>query len=97
MGRSYQETGFSEQRDYTSVSTMRSKFIYIPALILTGITSFTLGANTYTQSTINNTLKLCNQKPLECKFKYDMVMYQETGRVPYTTQIKSQKTENGKD
>jgi hypothetical protein len=40
-----------------------------------------------TQPTINNTLKLCNQKPLECKFKYDMVMYEETGRVPYTQPI----------
>ena len=66
---------------------MRTKLIYIPALILTCISSFALGANTYTQSTINNTLKLCNQKPLECKFKYDMVMYEETGRVPYTQPI----------
>lgn len=84
MGRSYQETGFSEQRDYTSVSTMRSKIIYIPTIILTAISSFALGATTYRQSIINDTLKLCNQKQLECKFKYDMVMYQETGRVPYT-------------
>jgi hypothetical protein len=87
MGRTYQETGLSELGNRTNVSTMRSKFIYVPVLILTGITSFALGANTYTQSTINNTLKLCNQKPLECKFKYDMVMYEETGRVPYTQPI----------
>jgi hypothetical protein len=87
MGRTYQETGLSELGNLTTVSTMRTKLIYIPALILTGITSFALGANMYTQSTINNTLKLCNQKTLECKFKYDMVMYEETGRVPYTQPI----------
>lgn len=96
MGRSYQETGFSEQRDYTSVSTMRSKIIYIPAIILTAISSFALGANTYRQSIINDTLKLCNQKQLECKFKYDVLMYQETGKIPYTSQNQPQKTGNGK-
>jgi hypothetical protein len=83
MGRTYQETGLSEQRDYTSVSTMRTKLIYIPAIILAGISGFALGANAYKQSIVNDTLKLCNQKQLECKFKYDMVMYEETGKVPY--------------
>jgi hypothetical protein len=27
---------------------------------------------------------MCNQKPHECKFKYDILMYNETGRVPYS-------------
>ena len=51
--------------------------------ILSAIVGYSLSGPITQQSTINSTLKLCNQKPLECKFKYDMVMYQETGRIPY--------------
>lgn len=86
MGTTREETRLPELRDRTTVS-VRNKVIYYPVLILTSIVSFAIGSNAYTQSTINQTLKLCNQKPLECKFKYDMVMYQETGRVPYTQPI----------
>ena len=80
MGTTRTETGLSEQRNRTSLQPL----VYYPILILTGIISFAVGSNVYTQSTINNTLKMCNQRPLECKFKYDMVMYQETGKIPYT-------------
>lgn len=31
----------------------------------------------------NDTLLLCNQKPHECKFKYDILMYEKEGHVPY--------------
>lgn len=88
MGTTCKETGVSEQRNRTFVP-----IVYYPAFALTAILGFVLGSNAYTQSTINNTLKLCNQRPLECKFKYDMVMYQETGRIPYT-EVKS--SEKGK-
>ena len=80
MGTTCKEPGVSEQRNRTSLQPL----VYYPILILTGIISFAIGSNAYTQSTINSTLKLCNQRPLECKFKYDMVMYQETGKIPYT-------------
>ena len=80
MGTTRTETGLSEQRNRTSLQPL----VYYPILILTGIISFAVGSNAYTQSTINNTLKMCNQRPLECKFKYEMVMYQETGKIPYT-------------
>ena len=83
MGTAHSETRISKLRNRTSFSV-----IYYPALILTGFIGFALGSNAYTQSTINQTLKLCNQRPLECKFKYDMVMYQETGKVPYTQPVK---------
>jgi hypothetical protein len=56
---------------------------FYPALALAVISSFSLGGAYSTQRTINDTLKLCNQKPLECKFKYDILMYNETGKVPY--------------
>lgn len=85
MGTTRTETGLPEQRNRTPFSVKR-KVIYYPALVLMGIVGFALGSNAYTESTINQTLKLCNQKPLECKFKYDMVMYQETGRIPYTAE-----------
>jgi hypothetical protein len=88
MGTTRTEERIPELGNRTSVS-VKSKLVYYPALILTGMISFALGSNAYTQSTINSTLKLCNQKPMECKFKYDMVMYQETGRVPYTENTKS--------
>jgi hypothetical protein len=54
-----------------------------PALALIAISAFSLGGALSSQRIINDTLKLCNQKPLECKFKYDILMYNETGRVPY--------------
>ena len=93
MGTTCKEPGLSELGNRTSVSVKKSKFLYYPSIILTGIIGFALGSNAYTQSTINSTLKLCNQRPLECKFKYDMVMYQETGRIPYT-EVKT--PQNGK-
>jgi hypothetical protein len=58
---------------------------FYPSLALLVISSFAMGGILSKQSIINETLKLCNQKPLECKFKYDILMYNETGRVPYTT------------
>ena len=58
-------------------------YVAYPILVLTGIIGAAIGNVAGTQSTVNTTLKLCNQKPLECKFKYDVLMYNETGRVPY--------------
>lgn len=85
MGTTREETRLPELRDRTTVS-VRSKVIYYPVLILTAISSFALGSTLYRESIVNDTLKLCNQKQLECKFKYDVLMYQETGKVPYTAQ-----------
>ena len=78
MGTTHTETGISKVRNRSSFS-----IVYYPALILTGIVGFALGSNAYTESTINQTLKMCNEKPLECKFKYDILRYHETGGVPY--------------
>ena len=49
---------------------------------------YVLGGSSTTRSATNNTLKMCNQKPLECKFKYDILMYNETGKVPYKEEKK---------
>ena len=64
---------------------------FYPSLALLVISSFTLGGISSRQGVINETLKLCNQKPLECKFKYDILMYNETGRVPYAAAPKTVK------
>jgi len=59
-------------------------FVAYPLLILASLSGFAIGGSLTRQSTTNNVLKMCNQKPLECKFKYDILMYNETGKVPYT-------------
>jgi hypothetical protein len=43
---------------------------------------------------VKDTLILCNQRPHECKFKYDILMYEQDGRVPYAdpTRVKSNPT-----
>jgi len=43
-----------------------------------------------TQKAVNDTLILCNQRPHECKFKYDILMYEKDGRVPYADPTKVQ-------
>jgi hypothetical protein len=63
---------------------MKEVVLY-PSFALIAMLGFITGGGFYSQSSHNDTLKMCNQKPLECKFKYDILMYNETGRVPYTT------------
>ena len=65
-----------------------SNFLIPVYCILSAIVGYTLSGPVTQQSTINQTLKLCNEKPLECKFKYDMVKYNETGIVPYKEPVK---------
>jgi len=49
-----------------------------------------VGSLAGSQRSVNNTLILCNQKPHECKFKYDILMYEKDGRVPYADPTKVQ-------
>ena len=84
MGTTREEPGLPKLRNRTPFPV-----IYYPVLILTGFIGFALGSNAYTQSTINQTLKLCNQKPLECKFKYEILQYNETGAIPYKEPAKT--------
>jgi hypothetical protein len=58
-------------------------YIFYPIVVLSIIIGYGIGGSVRTPSIINNTLKMCNQKPLECKFKYDILMYNETGKIPY--------------
>jgi hypothetical protein len=60
--------------------------------LLSAIVGYTLSGPITRQSTINETLKLCHQYPLECKFKYDILNYNETGKVPYKEAINTRKT-----
>jgi hypothetical protein len=63
----------------------RNYIFYYPITALLAVSAFAIGGSMSYKSAVNNTLKMCNQKPLECKFKYDILMYNETGKVPYTT------------
>jgi len=49
-----------------------------------------IGSSGGAQRAVNDTLMLCNQRPHECKFKYDILMYQKDGRVPYADPTKVQ-------
>jgi hypothetical protein len=87
MGTTREESGLLKVRN-------RPPFplIYYPIIILSTLTGFALGSNAYTETTINKTLKLCNERPLECKFKYDILRYHETGAVPYKESKEPAKT-----
>ena len=67
--------------------------VLYPSFILTAVLGFITGGGFYSQSSYNDALKLCNQKPLECKFKYDIINYNETGRIPYTAPKSVKETE----
>jgi len=51
-------------------------------LALFVFSAFSIGGQMGTQRATNETLKLCNQNVGECVFKYDILMYNETGKVP---------------
>ena len=84
MGTTREEIRLPEFRN-------RTNFLIPVYCLLSTLIGYTLSGPITQQSTINQTLKLCNQKPLECKFKYDILMYNETGRVPYTPPQKKDK------
>ena len=70
---------------------MMKYYQVISYCVLSAIIGYALSGSVTHQSTVNQTLKMCNEKPLECKFKYDILMYTETGKVPYKDQPKNQK------
>jgi hypothetical protein len=57
--------------------------VFYPLLVVSVLAGFAIGGSLKSPSVVNETLKMCNQKPHECKFKYDILMYNETGKVPY--------------
>ena len=81
MGRSYSEGRIPEQRDYTSVP-MKMPYTIIYC-VLSALSAYALTGPVTDRTAVNRTLKMCNEKPLECKFKYDIIHYQETGQIPY--------------
>ena len=84
MGTTREEGRLSKFRNRTSV--------LIPVYcLLSAIVGYNLSGPLAETKVTNQTLKLCNEKPLECKFKYDIIQYNETGKVPYKDQPKNQK------
>lgn len=71
---------------------MKMNYNYVVYVILSLMIGASIGSSTGSVRAVNDTLKLCNQKPHECKFKYDILMYNENGKVPYPdpTRVKLQ-------
>ena len=87
MGRTYQESRLSEERNYPSLS-MKMPYTIIYC-VLSAITAYAFAGSITDKTAVNRTLKMCNEKPLECKFKYDVLNYNETGKVPYKEEKKT--------
>ncbi len=80
MGTTHSETRLSKFRNRTSV--------LIPVYcILSAIVGSTLAGPLAETNVTNQTLKLCNERPLECKFKYDIIKYNQTGQIPYKEEV----------
>ena len=56
---------------------------------LTLLIGGSIGSAGGTSRAVQDTLVLCNQRPHECKFKYDILMYEKEGRVPYVDPTQS--------
>jgi hypothetical protein len=71
---------------------MRINYTLPALIILSMLIGGAIGSAEGSSRAVKDTLKLCNQKPHECRFKYDILMYDEVGRVPYPdpTKIKPQ-------
>lgn len=55
---------------------------------LTLLIGGSIGSAGGSSKAVQETLILCNQRPHECKFKYDILMYEKDGRVPYVDPTK---------
>jgi len=73
---------------------MKTNYTYIALLILSMFVGGSIGSAGGSSNAVKETLVLCNQRPHECKFKYDILMYEKDGRVPYVdpNQPKNQPT-----
>jgi len=63
----------------------------IQAIAFMGLTLLiggSIGSAGGSSRAVKDTLILCNQRPHECKFKYDILMYEQDGRVPYADPTK---------
>ena len=49
---------------------------------LVALAAYAVGGQVTQQTTTNGVLRLCNEKVAECKFKYDILRYNEEGVVP---------------
>jgi len=70
------------------VRTLKSSKFDLTTAATCGLLVFaalSIGGQMGTQRATNETLKLCNQNVGECVFKYDILMYNETGKVPPNT------------
>jgi hypothetical protein len=73
---------------------MKTNYTLTALIILSMLIGGAVGSSSGSSRAVEDTLILCNQKPHECKFKYDILMYEKDGRVPYVdpTRVKPNPT-----
>ena len=67
---------------------MKTNYNYIAFIVLSLMIGGAVGSSSGSSRAVQDTLVLCNQRPHECKFKYDILMYEKDGRVPYVDPTK---------
>jgi len=72
---------------------MKTNYTYVALLVLWAIIGGSVGSSIGSSNSVKETLILCNQRPHECKFKYDILMYEKDGRVPYVDPTKPKTAE----
>jgi hypothetical protein len=78
----------SEKNSPPVVRTLKSSKFDLTTAATCGLLVFaalSIGGQMGSQRAIDETLKLCNENVEECVFKYDILMYNETGKVPPNT------------
>ena len=56
--------------------------VFYPLLLVSALIGYSIGGSISATQSHNNTLRLCIEKPVECKFKYDILRYNQEGIVP---------------
>lgn len=79
----------------THIMNMIDRIVTIKNIGIFGLSILiggSIGSSTGSYRSVEDTLILCNQRPHECKFKYDILMYEKNGKVPYEdpTKVKTQ-------
>ena len=88
LGETDSESRMYGHKNYSNlIMNFSNPFTQYAVYALAVIASYALGSQVSTVSATNTTIKMCNERQLECKFKYDILVYNETGKVPVPPQV----------
>lgn len=83
LGKTSTKTRLSRLKNYFTLNMKFSNSLtQYSVYVLAVFVAYGIGSQLSSVTATNNTIKMCNQKPNECKFRYDILMYNETGKVP---------------